>query len=236
MKLFLGKPLIVCTHRFSEHGDKDTNCITISDIWPENYSYFTSDLEGRVKFTPPSVNITQPRVKSAQGVGQKLPKGRVKITHKEEPFKKNIHEEQQQQANSAVVFSCLVALDESEISKSEKERITKKYQSEEKCVIDAVAVITHKDFKPDKTLLKSLNAACRGKWKPGEKSENQIAETIGRNKESLAGYDPVFKIQKQNIVFNSGDELSLVLENKEFMQKFGPLFLKNVRITADVKC
>ncbi len=86
---FLGKSLIILTNRFSEHGDKDTNAITIVDIWPENYSFFTKESVGRVNSTLPSVNITQPRVESAQGVGQNLPKGRVNFTHKEEPFKKN---------------------------------------------------------------------------------------------------------------------------------------------------
>lgn len=102
---FLGKPLIILTHRFSEHGDKDTNAITIVDIWPENYSFFTEESGGRVNSTLPSVNITQPRVKSAQGVGQNLPQGRVKFTHKEEPIKKNNMKKQQQDA--AVFFDCL---------------------------------------------------------------------------------------------------------------------------------
>jgi hypothetical protein len=74
----LKKVLIIKENRIDKHGDKDTNLLFITDIWPENYSHEG----GRVKFTPPSV-------KSTLGVGQNLPKGRVKFTHKQEPIKKN---------------------------------------------------------------------------------------------------------------------------------------------------
>jgi len=94
----LEKPLIFCEKRLSQHGDKDTNAITIVDLWPDNYAYFTQDLGGRVKFT-------QPRVKITQGVGQNLPKGRVKFTHKEEHTKKNTTKKND--VSAAVIFDCL---------------------------------------------------------------------------------------------------------------------------------
>lgn len=113
----LKKPLVNCTNRFSECGDKDTNSITITDIWSENYSYFSGDLGGRVKITPPSVKITQPRVNSTQGVGEKLPQGRVKITHKEEPIKKNQYEEEQHTPKAPLKFGACVILFSSDYEK-----------------------------------------------------------------------------------------------------------------------
>jgi hypothetical protein len=91
----LKKPLIKKQTRFSECGDQDTNLITINDIWPENYTFFTLNEGGRVKITPPRVKITQ-------GVGENLPYGRVKITHKEEPFKKNLVKEPPPPPSSSV--------------------------------------------------------------------------------------------------------------------------------------
>lgn len=78
----LNKSLISKENRISKDGDKDTNSITINDIWPENYMFFHNKVGGRV-------NSTLPRVNSTQGVGYILPKGRVNSTHKEEPIKKN---------------------------------------------------------------------------------------------------------------------------------------------------
>jgi len=86
---YLKKPLIISKKRFSESGDKDTSLITINDIWPENYRLFTKDHGGEVIFTSPGVKITGRGVKITEGVGEKLPQGGVKITDKEEPFKKN---------------------------------------------------------------------------------------------------------------------------------------------------
>ena len=39
----LNKPLITVTRRMTEKKDFDTNIITITNIWPENYRYFYSD-------------------------------------------------------------------------------------------------------------------------------------------------------------------------------------------------
>lgn len=78
----LNKPLISIEKRISQHGDKDTSVITINDIWPENYRKFTPQEGGCVKFTQPSVKITQ-------GVVENLHNGCVKFTHKEEHIKKN---------------------------------------------------------------------------------------------------------------------------------------------------
>lgn len=86
INIHLKKPLLIKKNRISKDGDKDTNLISITDIWPDNCVHFCNESGGRVNITPPRVNITQ-------GVGQNLPKGRVKFTHKEEPIKKNLFEE-----------------------------------------------------------------------------------------------------------------------------------------------
>jgi hypothetical protein len=85
INIHLKKSLLIKKNRISKDGDKDTNLISITDIWPENYMKF-NESGGRVNITPPRVNITQ-------GVGKNLPQGRVNITHKEEPIKNNLFEE-----------------------------------------------------------------------------------------------------------------------------------------------
>lgn len=77
----LGKPLLKVVHRLSEAGDKDTNDVTIVDIWPENYKFFTEG--GRKKTDLPRKKTAPP------GVGKILTEGRKKTDHKEEPFNKN---------------------------------------------------------------------------------------------------------------------------------------------------
>ncbi len=63
-----------------------------------------------------------------------------------------------------VVFSCLEKIKDSDVSRTEKIKITKKYFKDEKTVIDAVDVVTHSDFIPETSILKSLRAALKGKW------------------------------------------------------------------------
>ncbi len=218
----LKKSLVNCTNRFSECGDKDTNSITITDIWPENYSYFSGDSGGRVKNTPPRVKITQPRVNSTQGVGEKLPQGRVKITHKEEPFKKNIHEEEQQQ--SVVVFSCLEKINENEVSRDEKIKITKKYHGSEQTVNDAVNSVLAESFEPRETLLKSLRAALRDEWKstaaqPQDTDLNRkLAQTVDMktiNLNSFMASKDVLEISRGNFV----DTVAYAMPKEKFLQE-----------------
>lgn len=161
---FLKKPLLKIKKRVSEHGDRDTTLITIVDIWPDNYKFFTKGEGGQVNFTGPSVNFTE-------GVRSKLPDGPVKFTDKQEQSKKNCIKNQQQEENVVVVFSCLEVLQDPSISQKHKTQITKAYQSNEQLVRDAVAVVTHESFIPDENLLKSLRAALKHEWKPKQGSE-----------------------------------------------------------------
>lgn len=154
---FLGKPLVICTNRFSECGDKDTNSITITDIWPENYFHFTSDIGGRVKITPPRVNSTQ-------GVGQKLPQGRVKFTHKEEPIKKNQYEEEQQQA-VAVFFDCLV---KDTRLKPEERKSLMRYPEDRVCL----AIEYSLNVKANKKLIQQLVWHCQQPTPPPNPKKN----------------------------------------------------------------
>ncbi len=83
----LKKPLIISQERRSEHGDSDTHCISIIDIWSDNLSYFKDKNGGGSKIDPP-------RSKIDPGVGQKLTQGGSKIDPKEEQHKKNLYEEE----------------------------------------------------------------------------------------------------------------------------------------------
>src|SRR5690348_11438162 len=55
----LSKPLIIIQKRISECGDRDTHSISIIDIWPENFKYFSDLNGGTVNFTGPQVKITE---------------------------------------------------------------------------------------------------------------------------------------------------------------------------------
>lgn len=93
----LRKPLIKICSRNSEHGDKDTNLITIVDIWPENYRTFG----GYDNLSPPTDNLSQGHDKNDRGVMTICHQGYDKLSYKEEPFKKNTKEEEQNIARSA---------------------------------------------------------------------------------------------------------------------------------------
>jgi hypothetical protein len=81
----LKKPLIKHSSRLTHCGDRDTNLITIIDIWHENFEFIQRG--GGVKMTLPSV-------KSTPGVVSNRHQGSVKMTHKEEHIKKNLYEEE----------------------------------------------------------------------------------------------------------------------------------------------
>jgi hypothetical protein len=78
----LKKPLIICKSRYTEHGDQDTNLLTIVDIWPDNYEYFKNKIKGSPEFGLPSPELTP-------GVVQNRHHPSPETSHKEEPFKKN---------------------------------------------------------------------------------------------------------------------------------------------------
>ena len=73
---------------------------------------------------------------------------------------------QQQQPSAAdsvvVVFSCLKNLNEATVSDQDKERLSRTYP--ESIVIDAIKVVQQQGAP--ESFLKSLNAACKGGWKP----------------------------------------------------------------------
>lgn len=76
------KSLLKKKKRLSEHGDSETNCIVVTDLWTENHAFYNESNVGGAKSAPPSA-------KSAPGVVQNLHQGGAKSAPKEEPFKKN---------------------------------------------------------------------------------------------------------------------------------------------------
>jgi hypothetical protein len=108
----LKKPLIKFEERFSDCGDQETFCITIIDIWPENFERFYKNNRGGEKTTPPPEKTTP-------GVVKKRHQGGEKTTPKEQPTKKNplkkvnnnynkvvvvVSQEQKEQAKKCVDF------------------------------------------------------------------------------------------------------------------------------------
>lgn len=102
--------------------------------------------------------------------------------HEQERTRKNKKEKKEQQP-PVDVLSCLIPL---QIPEKEKQRISRQNQLQEKVVIDAVNVVTQSTFEHEESLLKSLNAAIKGKWKLRQAS-NDIVEnkTISKRLENV---------------------------------------------------
>lgn len=71
-------------------------------------------------------------------------------------------------------FSCLEKINDPSIDQKEKERLTRKNESNEQVVIDAVAAVLQPSFTPETSLLISLRAAIKGQWKPLPEKEDRI--------------------------------------------------------------
>ena len=109
-------------------------------------------------------SIVNDEQKDDQRTSQGRAEDELRTTNKE---CKNIKNERTQQ--TGVVFSCLEKIQDSSITQKHKIEITAKYSAEEQIVIDAVETITCIDFHPSGSMLQSLRAACKGKWKPNPK-------------------------------------------------------------------
>ena len=98
------------------------------------------------------------------------------FNHNTDNKKPNVKKEQQSPTpkGTCVVFSCLEKINDPTIGKKEKERITRKNEGNEKVVIDAVDSVLQSSFTPETTLLRSLNAAIKGQWKPLPEKEDSI--------------------------------------------------------------
>lgn len=83
----------------------------------------------------------------------------------------DLKEEQQQGPSDVVVFSCFDNVPLEQIPMKQRETLCKKYS--EQIIIDSLQVVLNKDFIPESSLSKSLNAACKGGWKPVNKQDNK---------------------------------------------------------------
>ncbi len=149
-----GRPLIEIRHRKKPDGSNDTNLINIVPIWRQNGDYFRG--VGR---------------QTTQGGGSPNDPCGSPNDYKEEPYiKEPIQQQGKKNSAAAAIYPSLEKIPDSEVSQAEKKRISSKY--DEVTVNDAVARVTQKDFTPEVSLLKSLNAACKNSWKP-EKTKQQ---------------------------------------------------------------
>ena len=96
--------------------------------------------------------------------------------HNTDNKKPDVKKEQQPPTpkGACVVFSCLEKINDPYIGKKEKERLTRKNEGNEQVVIDAVDAVLQSSFTPETTLLRSLNAAIKGQWKPLPEKEDSI--------------------------------------------------------------
>lgn len=86
----LKKPLIFSRKRLTEHGDSDTNILTINDIWKENHSFFNIE-GGSAQYAPPSVQYASGSAQYTPGVVHNMHQGGAQYAPKEEHIKKNIY-------------------------------------------------------------------------------------------------------------------------------------------------
>jgi len=85
-KQIVDKPLIKIKHRLTEDGDKNTNEVTLTNLWGYNYEYF-KNISSPVTQTGPKVRMTGRKDSQTGGVESHRPDGPVTQTDKEDTFK-----------------------------------------------------------------------------------------------------------------------------------------------------
>jgi hypothetical protein len=212
------KPLIVLQERNSEHGDSDTHCISITDIWPDNCRYFLDKKWGGSKIDPP-------RSKIDPGVGQKLTQGGSKIDPYKEQYKKNLYEEQTTSSGFDFVFfdSFLKRLDlPSEKQKkwnlTEKNKETLlKHHSQEKIKL-AFEYAESPGIKIKTTLIQILNWHCK-----------QEKPTLTPEKVNIKNQDNTLENKKISLEFLEQCKPLLNEKNYMFNNKSKSLRIVNER-------
>ena len=97
----LKKPLIKIIKRISEHGDKDTNEVSVIDLWEDNLNEFNNKKYSGGGSAPHAL----PSAPDTLGVVHTVHEGSACGAHKEEPFKKNPSKKQQQEQDLLLSFS-----------------------------------------------------------------------------------------------------------------------------------
>ena len=133
----------------------------------------------------------------------------------------NVKKEQQQPAAPVAVFSSLEKIKDPSVTDKEKLRISKKY--DQPSVDNAVAVVTDPHFVPKETMLRSLNAALVGEWKPRlspKPNTKQLKENIQANRMLVDGTLYENRIEANVVKINKSCSISLSLNPKEFKETF----------------
>ncbi len=133
---------------------------------------------------------------------------------------KKVEKEQQQgkESAAAAIYPSLEKIPDSEVSQAEKKRISSKY--DEVTVNDAVARVLQSDFVIEVSLLKSLNAACKGKWKPekSKASEKEAQAEKSKMKQYLQEM-PIYEKNGTIITFPQGETANIKEDDPKEINK-----------------
>lgn len=169
-----GLSLIESQERNTPEKGRQSDLVTITDIWPINMQFMANLYK-----TPPLVKITE-------GPTSKLPTSLVKITEEEEPIKKTFIKEtttptpsksepKSNVASAVVVFDFLKGIG---LSDDEMNLLNREYQNDRSSLEHGVKYATHKDTRVKTTLIQTIRWAAKQKPDiPKQQTDNkQIAE------------------------------------------------------------
>lgn len=215
----LKKPLIKIKNRVTESGDRDTNEITLTDLWSDNINHFQKKI-GQVTQTPPQVTQTP-------GVRSHRPEGQVTQTYKQEPLNKNLYEQQQ---GVAVYFDCLK--EDNRLSDEDRSAIMKLKCSEGrvKLAIDHSKIATI-----NTTLIQYLIWHCKCP-KPPKPSTESFLERFKKQFHHREEYRKATCLwDENNVAFFRGTTHKQVSLNSKFFKKEALEMLATFGIDFDEK-
>lgn len=158
-----GKSLISIEMRFTELGDRDTDLITIVDIWAESAEHFIKIKNGG-------------GLKSNPGVGLNLTQGGLKFTPKEEPLKEDPRKNNNGKGSCSLSFSHLSLEILERMSDLKLQNITvnrmSKYTEEE--IITAIRC--YEEAKNVDSIDAFLISALKEKWQPSVMSSTTVED------------------------------------------------------------
>ena len=199
----IGKAPLKVVHRVCEVGDKDTNEITITNIWPENGAFFKNQ-GGSKKTTLPSKKTT------LGGVVKKRHEGSKKTTHKQDPFNKIPLNNNSEAESVAVFFDCI----KNEcIEDSEKEWICKFGEDRVKL---AMAYVNDPNTKISTTRLRTIKWHVKAKIPPEAKQDKFSSQRVEALKFNCflrkKGYEEIAKKNDSSI---SGNKMFILFNGRE---------------------
>ncbi len=207
--IHINKSLIIIRNRLTEHGDRDTNEIIISDIWFDNDTYFQKQTGESLKDPPQSLKDL--------GVGRQKTQGGSLNDYKEQHLKNNTIKKTTTSNLVAVVFyECL--LKDERLTNENREALMKFPEDRVRLSIEFSLA-----QKASKTLMAQLVWHCQQKSPPEPpKIKRDIRQEIKNKFKNYEIYNgATCYLNDDSIAFERGTtNLPAKFASKSFIQDF----------------